>query len=133
LSPKKAAQSETELANVVAITVADVVDPDFASLEASLAEIRKMKGVLGYIMRSDTSAVLDLAEQDKISQCAFLSNQLHESCMEIAKQVGVAEIESALVEGRTQKVLFMKIGENKISVFMEKNANHSAVIKRVQI
>jgi predicted regulator of Ras-like GTPase activity (Roadblock/LC7/MglB family) len=133
LSPKKAAQSETELANVVAITAGDAVDPDFASLEASLAEIRKMKGVLGYIMRGNNSAVLDLTEKDKISQYAFLSNQLHESCLEIAKQLGVAEIESALVEGRTQKVLFMKIGENKISVFMEKTANHSAVIKRVQI
>ena len=53
--------------------------------------------------------------------------------MEIAKQISVAEIESALVEGSSLKVLFMKIGENKISVFMEKSANHSAIIKRVLI
>lgn len=133
MSPKPVVRSETALTNVVAVTAAVVEDPVFAGLEASLAEIRKMKGVLGYIMRGNTSAVLDLAERDKISQYAFLSNQLHESCLEIAKQLGVAEIESALVEGKTQKVLFMKIGENKISVFMEKTANHSAVIKRVQI
>ncbi len=102
----------------------DGEDSAFASLGASLAEIRKLKGVLGYIMRGNTSAVLDLAESDKISQYAFLSYQLYESCLEIAKQLSVAEIESALVEGKTQKVLFMKVGGNKISVFMEKTVNH---------
>ena len=112
------------MTNVVAITAVDGEDSAFASLGASLAEIRKLNGVLGYIMRGNTSAVLDLAESDKISQYALLSYQLHESCLEIAKQLSVAEIESVLVEGRNLKVLFMKIGENKISVFMEKSANH---------
>lgn len=126
-------QAETALTNVVAITVADGEDPAFASLGASLAEIRKLKGVLGYIMRGSNSAILDLAERDKISQYALLSYQLHESSLEIAKQLNVAEIESALVEGGSVKVLFMKIGENKISVFMEKSANHSWIIKRVLI
>ena len=77
--------------------------------------------------------MLDLAEDDKISQYALFSYQLDQSSVEIAKQISVAEIESALVEGSSLKVLFMKIGENKISVSMEKNANHSAIIKRVLI
>jgi predicted regulator of Ras-like GTPase activity (Roadblock/LC7/MglB family) len=128
-----ARQTETTLTNVVAITAVDGEDPAYASLGASLAEIRKLNGVLGYIMRGNTSAVLDLAESDKISQYAFLSYQLYESCLDIAKQLSVSEIESALVEGRTLKVLFMKIGGNKISVFMEKTVNHSSIIKRVLV
>ncbi len=126
-------QTETALTNVVAITAVDGEDPAYASLGASLAEIRKLNGVLGYIMRGNTSAVLDLAESDKISQYAFLSYQLYESCLDIAKQLSVSEIESALVEGKTLKVLFMKIGGNKISVFMEKTVNHSSIIKRVLV
>ncbi|MGO8805862.1 MAG: hypothetical protein ACLQO7_04565 [Candidatus Bathyarchaeia archaeon] len=125
--------TETALTDVVAVTTADSEDPAFASLGASLVEIRKLDGVLGYIIRSNVSAVLDLAEDDKISQYALFSYQLDQSSVEIAKQISVAEIESALVEGSSLKVLFMKIGENKISVFMEKNANHSAIIKRVLI
>ena len=128
-----ATQAETALNNVAAITVADGEDPAFASLGTSLAEIRKLKGVLGYIMRGNTSAVLDLAERDKISQYALLSYQLRESSLEIARQLNIAEIESALVEGKSLKVLFMKIGENNINVFMEKSANHSKIIKRVLI
>ena len=37
----------------------------FASLAASLAEIRKLKGVLGYILRSNTSAIIDLTNRTK--------------------------------------------------------------------
>ena len=128
-----ASQAETELGKVVAVASADGEDPAFASLGASLAEIRKLKGVIGYIMRGNTSAMLDLAERDKTSQYALLSYQISESCPEIAKQLSVAEVESVLVEGRSLKVLFMKIGENKISVFMEKDASHVWIIKRILI
>ena len=68
-----ARKAETALDSPVVISAADGEDPAFASLGASLAEIRKLKGVLGYIMRGKTSAVLDLAETDKIGQYAFLS------------------------------------------------------------
>ncbi len=108
-------------------------DTAFASLGASLAEIRKLKGVVGYIMRGSNSAILDLPEKGEISQYAFLSYQLNDSTSEIASQLGIAEIESVLVEGKKLKVIFMKIGENKVSVFMEKNANHLSIIKRILI
>ena len=127
-------ETETALTDVVAVTTsAECEDSAFASLSASLAEIRKLKGVVGYILRGNTSAMLDLAELDKISQYAALSYQLNESSLDIAKQLNVAEVESVLVEGGSLKVLFMRIGENKISVFMEKSASHSLVIKRILI
>lgn len=128
-----ASQADSASKNAVAITATDGEDPAFASLGASLAEIRKLKGVTGYIMRGSASALLDISERGKISQYAILSYQMHESCVEIAKQLSVAEIESVLVEGKNQKVLLMKIGENKISVFMEKGANHVWIIKRILI
>jgi len=126
--------TETAFTDMVPITTsAECEDSAFASLGASLAEIRKLKGVIGYILRSNTSAMLDLAELDKISQYAALTYQLNESSLEIAKQLNVAEAESVLVEGGNLKVLFMRIGENKISVFMEKGASHSSIIKRILI
>ena len=123
-------EAETELTNGVAMTPAFDEDSAFGSLGASLSEIRKLKGVIGYILRGNTSAMLDLDELDKISQYAALAYQLNESGLEIARQLNV-EVESVLVEGANQKVLFMRIGENKISVFMEKNASHSSIIKRI--
>jgi predicted regulator of Ras-like GTPase activity (Roadblock/LC7/MglB family) len=104
---------------------------EFASLTTSLAEIRKLKGVMGYILRSNSSAIIDLTEQDKIIEYAILSTQISESSLEIAKQFSLSDIESVLVEGKNVKVLCMSVGENKISVFMEKTATHAWIIKRI--
>ena len=125
--------AETTLTNEVVITSVDGENSAFASLSASLAEIRKLKGVIGYILRSNTSAILDLTEPDKITQKVILSSQIHDSCQEIGKQFNLGEMESVLVEGENVKVLCMSIGENKISVFMEKSATHSWIIKRILI
>ncbi len=127
-------EAETALTSQVAITTT-VEDENsaFASLSASLAEIRKLKGVLGYILRSNTSAIIDFTEPDKITENAILSSQIHDSCQEITKQFNLGEMESVLVEGENVKVLCMSIGENNISVFMEKNATHSGIIKRILI
>ena len=120
------------MANVVAITSVGE-DSVFVGLCASLAEIRKLKGVVGYILRGSTSAMVDLPEPEKISQFAILSYQLCESSLEIAKQLNVGEVESVLVEGGNLNLLCMKIGENNISVFMEKSASHTWITKRILI
>jgi len=124
-------ETETAFTNEVAITSVDEENSAFANLSASLTEIRKLKGVIGYILRSNTSAIIDLNEQDKIIEYAVLSSQMHDSSQEITKQFNLGETESILVEGKNVKVLCMSIGENKISVFMEKSATHAWIIKRI--
>lgn len=131
LKQKPSMEPETELPDGAAVISVGNDNSVFASLAASLAEIRKLKGVLGYILRSDTSAIIDLSEQDKIIESAVLSSQISESSSEIAKQFHLADIESVLVEGKNVKVLCMNVGENRISVFMEKTATHAWIIKRI--
>ncbi len=123
--------AETTLTNQVDVATVDGENSAFASLSASLAEIRKLKGVIGYILRSNISAILDFSEPDKITENAILSSQIHDSCQEIGKQFNLGEMESVLIEGEKVKVLCMSIGENNISVFMEKSATHSGIIKRI--
>ncbi len=122
---------EKQFAEPVAITSVGSENSSFANLSASLAEIRKLKGVVGYILRSDASAIIDLNEQDKIIDYAVLSWQMHEASVEVAKQFNLGETESVLVEGKDIKVLCMSMGENRASVFMEKSATHAWIIKRI--
>ncbi len=103
----------------------------FENLATSLAEIRKLKGVTGYILRSGTLAIIDIAEQEKIIEFAILSSQISESSNEIAKQLNLADIESVLVEGKFVKVLLMSIGDNRIGIFMDRSATHAGIIKRI--
>ncbi len=103
----------------------------FTNLACTLSEIRKLKGVLGYILRSKTAAIIDLTERETVIEYAMLSSQIHDCSHGIAKHFNLADVESVLVEGTTVKVLCMDIGGNKISVFMDKTCAHAWIAKRV--
>ena len=103
----------------------------FGSLNASLTEIRKLKGVIGYILRSDSSAIIDLASSEKLTEYAIFSYEVADACQKMIKNFNFGETESTLVEGESVKVLCMNIDDNKVSVFMEKNATHAWIIKRI--
>ncbi|MGZ4851305.1 MAG: hypothetical protein ACXV2C_07995 [Candidatus Bathyarchaeia archaeon] len=124
-------QDEDSVTSGVAALSVGEGNSAFASLSASLEEIRKLKGVIGYIIRSNSSAIVDLTGPDKISEYALLTFEIHESCQNITNQLHLGEIETAIIEGKNVKVLCLIVGENKISVLMEKDANHAWIIKRI--
>ena len=123
-------EAKTDFNDSAAISVHDEKST-FASLNSSLAEIRKLKGVIGYILRNGSSAIIDLASSEKLTEYAIFSYEIAEACQEMIKNFNFGETESMLVEGESVKVLCMNIDENKISVFMEKNATHAWIIKRI--
>jgi predicted regulator of Ras-like GTPase activity (Roadblock/LC7/MglB family) len=128
---KQKAGIETALSNEDVLMSAGEENSAFASLSASLAEICKLNGVLGYILRSSTSAIIDVADSDKIFSYAILTSEIHESSEEIAKQFNLGTPESVLLEGENIKILCLTIDDNKIDVFMDKSANHAWIIKRI--
>jgi predicted regulator of Ras-like GTPase activity (Roadblock/LC7/MglB family) len=105
----------------------------FANLASTLAEIRKLKGVLGYILRSNTTAVLDLTQKESVTEYAMLSSEIDECTGVIGRQFKLADVECTVVEGQTIKVLCMDIGENRLAVFMEKTYAHAWIVKRILI
>ncbi len=121
---------ETSGNDFIVVTVGDEKSV-FSNLSISLAEIRKSKGVIGYILRSNSSALVDLSETEKISQYALLSWQIEESGQNLARQFSLGVPESTLIEGAEVKVLCMSIGENRLSVFMEKQEPPAWIIKRI--
>jgi predicted regulator of Ras-like GTPase activity (Roadblock/LC7/MglB family) len=127
---KRLQAEETSNNDFAVVTVGDEKSV-FSNLSISLAEIRKSKGVIGYILRSNSSALVDLSETEKISQYALLSWQIEESGQNLARQFSLGVPESTLVEGAEVKVLCMSIGENRLSVFMEKLEPPEWIIKRI--
>jgi len=106
-------------------------DQVFTDLSKNLAEIRKAEGVIGYILRSTTAATIDLKEPEKIVEYAILSSQVLDSSREISNLFELGDVESTLIEGKEIKTLCLVIGENKISIFMETNADHADILKKV--
>ena len=113
--------------------VAPVVEdnPTFATLRANLAEINKLDGVTGYILRNSTSAIIDLKEPAKLVDYAILSSQALDSSQEFSELFNLGNIENVLIEGKDGKVLCFAIGENKVSIFMEKGADHKDIRKQI--
>ena len=122
---------ETATTVIVDDVTSSEEDQVFADLSKNLAEIRKAKGVIGYILRSTTAATIDLKEPEKIVEYAILSSQVLDSSREISELFKLGDVESTLIEGKETKALCLVIGENKISIFMEKNADHADILKRV--
>jgi predicted regulator of Ras-like GTPase activity (Roadblock/LC7/MglB family) len=106
-------------------------DTAFTSWRASLAEINKCKGVTGYILRNPASAILDFKDPAKIFEYAILSSQALDSSKELSELFNLGEIENLLIEGKNAKVLCLTTGENRISIFMEKNADQANILNKI--
>ena len=103
----------------------------FEDLSSELAEIRKMKGVMGYIIRNENSAIIDLEAPDKLGEYAILSYEILDSSLSISDLFELGDFKSVLVEGEENNVLCMKIEGNKVGLFLEKGADCAAILKLV--
>jgi hypothetical protein len=127
-------QMETEEVVISAADIPEVVvnaeeNPKYESLFVSAQEVRKSPDVLGYILRGEAKATVDIHEPEKIVEYAVMSSQAFESSELMAESLGLGEIENIVVEGKTLKVLCLNLGENKLSVFMQKAAPHEWLLE----
>jgi predicted regulator of Ras-like GTPase activity (Roadblock/LC7/MglB family) len=106
-------------------------DETYTDLSNTLAEIRKNKSVIGYILRSTTQATIDLKEPEKLVEYAIFSSQVLDSSQEISDLYELGDVKSVLIEGKESKALCMDIDGNKISIFMEKTADHANMLKKI--
>jgi len=106
-------------------------DQTFKDLNEKLAKIRRNKGVIGYIIRNTTSATIDLTEPEKIVEYAIFSSQVLDSSQEISDLFELGDVSNVLIEGKESKALCINIEGNKISIFMEKDADDADILKQI--
>jgi predicted regulator of Ras-like GTPase activity (Roadblock/LC7/MglB family) len=134
MTKKKGKQQEAATTVIVdeeELGAASDEDGIYEDLSYELAEIRKDKNVLGYILRNETSATIDIEETEKIVEYAIFSSQALDSSQEISDESELGDIESVVIEGDENKALCMKVGENKINVFMKKETDCSKILKKL--
>lgn len=106
-------------------------DHAFTSLRANLAEINKRKDVTGYILRNAASAIIDLKNPAHLTEYAILASQTLDSANQISELFTLGDIENILIKGKDTKMLCVVIDENKVAIFMEKDADHDDVLRRL--
>jgi hypothetical protein len=102
----------------------------FAELRSNLAEISKIQGVTGYILRNSTTAIIDLKNPEKLVEYALLSSEAADCSHEISKLFNLGTVET-VVEGRGTKMLCKTLGENELSIFAERSVDHADIFRRV--
>jgi predicted regulator of Ras-like GTPase activity (Roadblock/LC7/MglB family) len=101
------------------------------NLRASLEEVKSYEGIIGYILRNSTSASIDLKDPTKIIDYAIISSSALDASEELSKFFDLGKVKNALVEGKKVKVLSLTVGENRISVFMEKDGDWERVLRKL--
>jgi len=104
-------------------------DPDYASLLDAVQEIRKRSDVVGYILKGETKATVDLNDPAKIIEYAMLSSQAFEAANTLSATFRLGDTENVVLEGKNVKVLCLNLGQNNISIFMEKGTDHTGILK----
>jgi predicted regulator of Ras-like GTPase activity (Roadblock/LC7/MglB family) len=128
--PKKGALQVEVTERVDAQTQAK--EEDIApNLRVTLENINTQEGVIGYILRSPTSASVDLKDSARIIDYAILSATAFESSENLSRLFGLGKIRNVLLEGKDVKILCLTIGNHRLSVFMEKSVDHNSIYKKL--
>jgi predicted regulator of Ras-like GTPase activity (Roadblock/LC7/MglB family) len=112
-----------------------VVDSsDFESrLRANMEEIRNYDGVVGYILRNTTSASIDVKDPTKIIDYAILSSTIFDMTEEFSTLFNLEDVKDIIINGKNLKIVFLNIGENRISIFLESNSDTDKVLEKIQM
>jgi len=129
---KKSFQEQEEEVTAVAEPIATEEIVPVSDFRANLEEIKTWNGVIGYILRNTTSAAIDLKDPTKIIDYAILSSSALDAAEELSTFFDLGKVKHIVVEGKDIKVLSLILGENKISVFLEKDADCEKVLTKLR-
>ncbi len=103
------------------------------NIQANLQNIKTREGIVGYIFRTPKSASIDLKDPTKIIDYAVLSSTVLEAGENMANVFELGNISKATLEGKDVKILTLKIGDNRLSIFMDKTVDQDRIYKDLNI
>jgi predicted regulator of Ras-like GTPase activity (Roadblock/LC7/MglB family) len=101
------------------------------NLRANLEEIKTYDGVIGYILRNSTSASIDLKDPTKLIDYAILSSSALDASEALSEDFNLGNVKSIIVDGKNVKVLSLTVSDNRISVFMDKEADCEEILRKL--
>jgi len=101
------------------------------NLRSALERLKSKDGIIGYIIRGPTSASVDIKDPSKIIDYAALSTEATELGEISSEAFDLGKVLYIVVEGKNAKMLLLKKGEQELTVFVEKNVDHNAVLREL--
>lgn len=126
---KKRGVPESELSIAEPVVTEEVTSS--SNLRTTLEEIKSYDGVIGYILRNSSSAAIDLNDPTKIIDYAILSSSALDSSEKLSELFDLGAVKNIIVQGKDIQMLSLMIGENKISIFLEKGADYEKILRKL--
>lgn len=104
---------------------------DVKIVQEKLQSIRDQQGILGYILRDQKSAAIDMKDPTKIVDYAMFSATARDVGCNMTKTFQMGEVDSIVVESEETKLLSMNINNHHLSLFMEKSVDHNKLYKEL--
>lgn len=109
------------------LTSKNEIKEQSSDVASTLDQIKDQEGVIGYILRADTSAAVDFKDPSKIIDYAILSSSALESAEKVSTAFKLGKIDSIVLECNDLKALLVTVGDHRVSVFMEKTVDHKSI------
>ncbi len=103
------------------------------SVQEKLQSIKSREGIIGYILRGPNSASIDLKNPKKIIDYATLSATAFETGQDISAMFENGEVDSIIMEGENTRILSIVVKDHRLSIFMEKNVDHTKLCKDLNL
>jgi predicted regulator of Ras-like GTPase activity (Roadblock/LC7/MglB family) len=131
MSPrKKPSPTDIQEHNNQALNVEEKSEAE--NIRATLDKIRSREGIIGYIIRSPTSASVDVNDPGQIIDYAALTAGAQESSESLSEIFELGKINNIVTESKTLKILSLTKGEHLVSVFMEKNVDPHSIYREIE-
>jgi len=101
-------------------------------LQKKLQEIKDQEGIIGYILRGNKSAAIDLKDPTKIIDYAVFSSAVFDLSQNMTNTLQIGETDKIVVESEKTKLLSLNLNDNRLSIFMEKSVNHNKLYNELK-
>ena len=110
----------------------DDTENETEKLLEKLQEIKEQEGIIGYILRGSKSASIDLKDPTKIIEYAVLSSTAYDESKNLTETLQMGEVDNLVVESENTKFLSTSVNNHQVTIFMEKNVDHSKLFKNLK-
>jgi len=115
------------------VSTKDKSEELYANLRFNLENIRNKEGIIGYILRNSKYASVDINDPTKIIDYAMLSTESLETAEVTSEIFQLGSMNSVVIEGNDIKVLLLVIGDQRLSIFMDKKVDHNKIFKELDL
>lgn len=106
-------------------------ETDVETTQQKLQDIMNQEGIIGYILRDEKSASVNLKDPAKITDYAILSATAFDVSHNMTETLQMGEVNTIIVESEETKLLSMNINNQRLSLFMQKNVDHNKLYKQL--